>query len=176
MVLENKKKFLSTLNFCSVKKNVISPDKKLKKNNIKESVFRIIDANLNRCREGLRVIEESLRFILDDKVFYKNIRSIRHSLDKILRNKYGELIKKRNSFEDLGRQILETATKELSAVVIANFKRVEESLRVLEEYSKAFAPETSADFKKQRYLTYMIEKKIYIKYKKFFDKIIIENS
>jgi thiamine-phosphate pyrophosphorylase len=145
-------------------------DKKLKKNNNKEFVFRIIDANLNRCREGLRVIEDSLRFIFDDKILYKNIRSVRHRVDKILRNKYGELIKKRDSVEDSGRQILETASKELSVVIIANFKRAEESLRVLEEYSKVFAPEMSADFKKQRYLTYTAEKKVYIKYQKFFDK------
>ncbi|MDR1244684.1 MAG: hypothetical protein LBJ98_01745 [Endomicrobium sp.] len=170
MALKNKKNILYTSNFCSVKRSAISPDKKLKKNNSKESVFRIIDANLNRCREGLRVVEDSLRFILDDKILYKNIRSIRHGVDKILRNKYGELIKKRDSVEDSGRQILETATKELPAVIIANFKRAEESLRVLEEYSKVFVPETSADFKKQRYLTYTTEKKVYIKYKKFLDK------
>ncbi|MDR2811679.1 MAG: hypothetical protein LBB06_01035 [Endomicrobium sp.] len=170
MSLKNKKKFLGYSNFYSVKRSVVYPDKKIKKNNSKESIFRIIDANLNRCREGLRVVEDSLRFILDDKILYKNIRSIRHVVDKILRNKYGKLIKKRDSVEDLGRQILETATKELSAVIIANFKRAEESLRVLEEYSKVFAPETSVDFKKQRYLTYTTEKKVYIKYKKFFDK------
>jgi thiamine-phosphate pyrophosphorylase len=170
MALKNKKNILHTSNFCSVKKSVVSWDKKLKKNNSKKSIFRIIDANLNRCREGLRVVEDSLRFILDDKILYKNIRSIRHGIDKILRNKYGELIKERDSIEDSGRQILETTAKELPAVIIANFKRAEESLRVLEEYSKVFVPETSADFKKQRYLTYTTEKKVYMKYKNFLDK------
>jgi thiamine-phosphate pyrophosphorylase len=170
MALKNKKNILYTSNFCSVKRSAISQDKKLKKNNSKKSIFRIIDANLNRCREGLRVVEDSLRFILDDKILYKNIRSIRHSIDKILRNKYGELIKERDSIEDSGRQMPETTTKKLPDVIIANFKRVEESLRVLEEYSKVFVPETSSDFKKQRYLTYTTEKKVYTKYKKFLDK------
>ncbi|MDR1104090.1 MAG: hypothetical protein LBK92_01855 [Endomicrobium sp.] len=172
MALKNKKNILHTSNFCSVKKGVVSWDKKLKKNNSKKSIFRIIDANLNRCREGLRVVEDSLRFILDDKILYKDIRSIRHGIDKILRNKYGELIKERDSIEDSGRQILETTAKELPAVIIANFKRAEESLRVLEEYSKVFVPETSADFKKQRYLTYTTEKKVYMKYKNFLIKIM----
>jgi thiamine-phosphate pyrophosphorylase len=170
MPLKDKKNILGASNFCCVKRSAISLDKKLKKSNSKESVFRIIDANLNRCREGLRVVEDSLRFILDDKILYKNIRSIRHGVDKVLRNKYGEFIKKRDSVEDSGRQILETATKELPAIIIANFKRAEESLRVLEEYSKIFVPEISVDFKKQRYLTYTTEKKVYIKYKKIFNK------
>jgi len=134
-----------------------------------KSVLRIVDANLNRCREGLRVVEDSLRFILGDKILYKNIRAIRHSVDKILRAEYGELIQERDSVEDLGRQMPETK-KKLSEVITANFKRAEESLRVLEEYSKIFAPKSCADFKKQRYLTYATEKTVYLKYKKFLDK------
>jgi thiamine-phosphate pyrophosphorylase len=136
----------------------------------KKSILRIIDANLNRCREGLRVVEDSLRFVLDDKTLYKKIRDIRHNVDKILRAKYGELINERDSDEDAGRQIPETTTKELSAVIVANFKRIEESLRVLEEYSKVFTPEVSLYFKKQRYLTYTTEKTVYLKYKNFIDK------
>jgi thiamine-phosphate pyrophosphorylase len=150
--------------------NVIYTAKNSKKDINKKSVFRIIDANLNRCREGLRVVEDSLRFVLDDKVLYKNIRAIRHNVDKILRSRYGEFIKERDSVEDSGRQIPETTTKELHEVLMANFKRVEESLRVLEEYSKVFVPEASAEFKRQRYLAYTSEKRIYLKYKKFFDK------
>jgi thiamine-phosphate pyrophosphorylase len=143
---------------------------KQKINQEKKSVLRIIDANLNRCREGLRVVEDSLRFVLDDKTLYKKIRDIRHNVDKILRTKYGELINERDSDEDAGRQIPETTTKELSSVILANFKRIEESLRVLEEYSKVFAPGLSLDFKKQRYLTYTTEKIVYLKYKNFIDK------
>ncbi|MDR0977502.1 MAG: hypothetical protein LBL71_00455 [Endomicrobium sp.] len=129
-------------------------------------VLRIIDANLNRCREGLRVVEDFLRFVFDDGILYKDIRSIRHSVDKILRSKYGKVINERESFEDPGRQIPETVVKEVPAVITANFKRVEEALRVLEECSKVIAPELSADFKKQRYLTYTVEKAVYLKYGK----------
>jgi thiamine-phosphate pyrophosphorylase len=136
----------------------------------KKSVLRVIDANLNRCREGLRVVEDSLRFVLNDEVLYKKIRTIRHSIDKILRTKYDEFIKERDSIEDSGRQMPETTAKELSWIIVANLKRAEESLRVLEEYSKVVAPETSADFKKQRYLVYTAEKNIYLKYKNFLVK------
>lgn len=139
-------------------------EKKLKQKDVK----RIIDANLNRCREGLRVVEDSLRFVLDDSVLYKKIRNIRHNTDKVLRDKYGELIKERDSYNDSGRKMPETAKKEITAVIIANFKRAQESLRVLEEYSKTFIPEASPVFKKQRYAAYNTEKEVYLKYKKFF--------
>jgi thiamine-phosphate pyrophosphorylase len=131
------------------------------------SCFRVIDANLNRCREGLRVIEDSLRFVLNDCIIYKEIRNMRHNVDKILRSKYGELITERDSIEDVGREILESS-KKMQEIVIANFKRAEESLRVLEEYSKNFVQKFSAEFKKQRYLLYAVEKLVYLKYKFFF--------
>ncbi|GMO66748.1 MAG: hypothetical protein Nk1A_4430 [Endomicrobiia bacterium] len=133
-----------------------------------ESVLRIIDANLNRCREGLRVVEDSLRFVLNDVILYKKVREIRHNVDEILRNIYKDLIKKRDILIDSGRQISEMSGRELPDVVIANFKRVQESLRVLEEYSKTFLPTVSAGFKKQRYAAYALEKEVYLKYKIVF--------
>jgi thiamine-phosphate pyrophosphorylase len=133
-----------------------------------ESVLRIIDANLNRCREGLRVVEDSLRFILNDGTLYKKVRAVRHNIDKMLRNIYNYIIEQRNSFDDEGRQMEEISKKDLSSIIIANFKRVQESLRVLEEYSKNFRPVLSGNIKKQRYETYIIEKEVYLKYKDFF--------
>jgi thiamine-phosphate pyrophosphorylase len=133
-----------------------------------KSALRIVDANSNRCREGLRVIEDSLRFVLNDGNLYKKIRAIRHSVDEISRNIYGDIIKERDSFNDLGRKIPEVSKKDLREVVIANFKRVQESLRVLEEYSKTFIPLASTEFKKQRYDAYVLEKEVYLKYEKVF--------
>ncbi|MDR3253351.1 MAG: hypothetical protein LBT07_00080, partial [Endomicrobium sp.] len=125
-----------------------------------ENIKRVLDANLNRCREGLRVVEDSLRFVLNDGVLYKKIRSIRHNVDKIFRNKHIELIKERDSFDDYGRQLPEISKKGLSDIVAANFKRTQESLRVLEEYAKTFEPAASACFKKERYAAYIIEKSV----------------
>jgi thiamine-phosphate pyrophosphorylase len=133
----------------------------------RKSTLRIIDANLNRCREGLRVVEDALRFVLNDGFFYKKIRGIRHSIDKILRSSYDELIKERDSFDDSGRQMPEISKKELSDIITANFKRAQESLRVLEEYSKTLFPKASTDFKKCRYAAYDAEKSVYLKYRKF---------
>jgi thiamine-phosphate pyrophosphorylase len=133
----------------------------------REPVLRIIDANLNRCREGLRVVEDGLRFVLNDGFLYKKIRIIRHSIDKILKGSYDKLIKERDSFDDSGRQMPEISKKELADIITANFKRTQESLRVLEEYSKTLFPKESADFKKWRYAAYNAEKSVYLKYGKF---------
>jgi thiamine-phosphate pyrophosphorylase len=132
------------------------------------SSFRVADANLNRCREGLRVVEDCLRYVLNDAVLYKKIRALRHETDKILRDFYAVLIKERDSISDGGRSMPETLKKELPAIIIANFKRAQESLRVLEEYSKTVFPKAAAEFKKQRYIAYNLEKKAYLKHKKIF--------
>ena len=133
------------------------------------NIERIIDANLNRCREGLRVVEDSLRFVLNDEVLYKKVRKVRHDTDKILRSSYGDLISERDTFSDSGRKMPEKVKKALSGIIIANFKRAQESLRVLEEYSKTFMPQSSPEFKKQRYAVYNIEKSVFVKYRDFFN-------
>jgi hypothetical protein len=146
--------------------------KNTRANHIRENeIKRILDANLNRCREGLRVVEDSLRFILSDEVLYKKARAIRHETDKILRQYYGDLIKERDTFSDSGRKMPENLKKNLNAVIIANFKRAQESLRVLEEYSKTVFPEASPEFKKQRYNAYNTEKKVFLKHGKFFKNL-----
>jgi thiamine-phosphate pyrophosphorylase len=135
----------------------------------RQSPLRIIDANLNRCREGLRVVEDFLRYVLDDGVLYKKVRGIRHCVDKILRDCYESLIAERDIFSDSGKDMPETMKKNLPDIITANFKRAQESLRVLEEYSKTAFPQASPLFKKQRYAVYNCEKAVYLKYKKFFE-------
>lgn len=120
--------------------------------------FRVIDANLNRCREGLRVLEDTARFVLAQGSVYKDIRKLRHRVDKVTRNVYPELLVGRSSNDDAGRKIKEGKRTGLSAVVSANFKRVEESLRVLEEYGRIISVKAGSEFKKVRFKTYCIEK------------------
>ena len=134
------------------------------------SLIRVIDANLNRCREGLRVVEDCLRYVLNDGILYKNVRNIRHNTDKVLRKNYASLIKERDSVKDSGREMPETSKKKLPSIIIANFKRTQESLRVLEEYSKTVFPKSPPLFKKQRYAAYNLEKAVYLKYKKIFSR------
>ena len=127
--------------------------------------IRILDTNLNRCKEGLRVVEDTCRFVLCDDILYKKIRKVRHLTSKYLSDKYEELLNARNSIKDSGRKVKEQSRENLRNIVIANFKRAEESLRVLEEYSKIIDFDIALKYKALRYEVYTIEKKMFLKYK-----------
>ncbi|GAB1402720.1 hypothetical protein MASR1M68_16310 [Elusimicrobiota bacterium] len=126
--------------------------------------IRILDTNLNRCKEGLRVIEDTARFVFCDEPVYKNIRKIRHQATTYLAKEYEQMLSARDSIKDSGRKAKEQARINLESIVIANFKRVEESLRVLEEYSKIINFDTALKYKALRYKIYSIEKKMFLKY------------
>ena len=125
---------------------------------IKKQYFRIFDANLNRAREGLRVIEDTARFVVGNKNGYKKIRLLRHHIDKITRAIYPNLLRERNSLEDVGRKTKELKRKNLNSILSANFRRAQESLRVLEEYSKLISSKSSSSFKEIRFKLYSLEK------------------
>ncbi|MBN1823086.1 MAG: hypothetical protein JW803_02070 [Endomicrobiales bacterium] len=124
-------------------------------------ILRLIDANLNRSREGLRVVEDTLRFVLEKKALYKKVRSLRHELDAVTRAIYPKLLSARDSRGDSGRLIKEAAARGNSrGVLAANFRRIEESLRVLEEYSRLAGPDAGKKFKSIRFKTYTLEKNL----------------
>lgn len=133
-----------------------------------KNLYRLLDANLNRCREGLRVIEDISRFILNDKDTSSEIKNIRHSISDYIisidKNKLNnELLQSRDSDADVGKAInlqTEMNRDDLSAIVRANFIRAEESLRVLEEFTKLFDGDISAKVKALRYSCYSLEKNI----------------
>jgi len=130
-----------------------------------QKIYRIIDANLNRSKEGLRVIEDFARFAVSDKVISSEIKKQRHKLDKIARAIYPHLVNSRDSRSDVLREVKEPAKKNGFSVVVSNIKRVEESLRVLEEFSKIISSGAGARFKKIRFRIYDIEKQIIKKIK-----------
>jgi thiamine-phosphate pyrophosphorylase len=106
----------------------------------------------------MRVIEDTARFVLGKDGIYRAIRCQRHRIDALLRPLYPELLRTRDTDTDAGRVIKEGGRGNLAAVVAANFKRVEESLRVLEEYTKFLAPDKSPGIKKIRFSMYRMEK------------------
>ena len=130
--------------------------------------IRILDTNLNRCKEGLRVVEDTCRFVLCDENLYKKIRKVRHLSSKYLTDQYEQMLSARDSVKDSGRKAKEQSRQNLKNIVIANFKRAEESLRVLEEYSKIINFDTALKYKALRYEVYTIEKKMFLKYKNIF--------
>jgi len=131
-----------------------------------QSVLRIVDANLNRLAEGLRVLEEAARMVLDDAEITRQLKNLRHDL---IRNDVAsnvELIQARDSKGDVGADIEvsgEEKQKELPLIIIANSRRAQESLRVLEEMAKV--PEIaskldSAKYRKARFELYALEQKL----------------
>lgn len=137
-------------------------------------VLRIIDANSNRIREGLRVIEDISRFALNDRGFTKDLKKIRHFISISLKKLKvpSRFIVGRDSIKDVG--IFSEIKNEFKRdgfvdLVCANMQRVEEGLRVLEEISKITNPEISMEFKSTRFKIYIIEKKIIEKLKPKID-------
>ena len=128
-------------------------------------IFRIIDANLNRSREGLRVCEDIARFALDSKALTEELKKVRHSISNIAKNLSLELeglSAARNSEGDiLRRSRFESEMKRrgLSDIFAANIERVKESLRVLEELFKLINVKSSSKFCSLRFKVYAIEKK-----------------
>ncbi len=125
------------------------------------TLLRILDANLNRAREGLRVLEEYTRMALNDEAMTARIKSLRHELERVPRA-IGEqkLLAARDVQNDVGTRISvdsEKARRGLEHVAAAAAKRAEESLRCLEEYLKAVQPAEAAAVEQLRYRLYAIE-------------------
>ena len=121
-------------------------------------VLRVLDVNLNRAREGLRVLEDTARLVWEDKKLFETLRAVRHGLDLAARAAYPRLVAARDSAADLGRAVPEKKKRDWKGLVAANFRRAEEALRVLEEYGKVFGPAHAAKFKAFRYRLYVAEK------------------
>jgi len=130
---------------------------------ISNGVYRVIDANINRAKEGLRVCEEIARFILDSYNLTSAFKKIRHRTNAILKYLPGniKLFKERKSIEDVGRKIYinELKRENCQDIFFANMQRTKESIRVLEEFTKLINKNTAVKFKRLRYDIYELEKK-----------------
>ncbi|MBN2464921.1 thiamine-phosphate pyrophosphorylase [candidate division WOR-3 bacterium] len=121
---------------------------------------RIIDVNLNRLTEGLRVVEDVVRLALEDRRLLVGIRRLRTQVGKDVRTLRRQVISSRKSETDLGRgdRFDRTKRKSLVDVLLANFKRAEESARVLEEVLKVSEPGLAGKFKAVRFRLYDFER------------------
>jgi hypothetical protein len=134
----------------------------VRKDNDKK-IERVIDANFNRAKEGLRVCEDICRFVLDAKSPTRGYKTLRHQLTEIISSlKILEVIRSRNIEKDVGRGSTAVEFKRNSAMDIyyANSQRAKESIRVLEEFSKLRDPKLAESLKKLRYKVYALEKNV----------------
>lgn len=128
-------------------------------------VARIIDANGNRAREGLRVAEEITRLILNDTALTEKLKERRHAISDLVSRldlSHHALISARDSEHDVGMdQVFDTSTRAgCGEILRANLRRSQESCRVLEEFSKLCNPDIPSSFKKIRFDLYTLEKEI----------------
>ncbi|HEV3145963.1 MAG TPA: thiamine phosphate synthase, partial [Gemmataceae bacterium] len=123
---------------------------------------RIIDANANRCREALRVIEDYCRFALNDAFLSREVKTLRHDLAAHL-ERFGSVLltEARDTAHDVGTRISasgEMQRDSLLHVLQVNWKRLQEGLRSLEEYGKCLQTEVATDLEQLRYRAYTLEK------------------
>jgi thiamine-phosphate pyrophosphorylase len=123
---------------------------------------RVLDANANRAREALRVLEDYARFVLADRLVSRELKDLRHGLaDALSTVPPALLLAARDTEADVGTAITTAREQEryaLRDVVVANVKRLQEALRTLEEYGKLRGGELGARLETLRYRTYTLER------------------
>jgi thiamine-phosphate pyrophosphorylase len=126
------------------------------------AVLRVLDAACNRAREGLRVIEDFLRFVLDDRHLSGECKNLRHDFSAAL----GQIppafrLAARETLEDVGAGLstpTELRRADMAEVLAANFARLQESLRNLEEFGKLLDADMAAKVEQLRYRAYTLQR------------------
>ncbi|ANV86248.1 thiamine phosphate synthase [Picosynechococcus sp. PCC 7117] len=125
------------------------------------AIFRILDANLDRAREGLRIVEEWFRFGLNHAELAARCKEMRQTLAQW---HHDELRAARDTPNDVGTSLShpqEESRTDLNHLLRANLCRVEEALRVLEEYAKLYKTEMAIACKQMRYQVYTLESQLF---------------
>ncbi len=126
-------------------------------------VLRLLDANANRAREALRVLEDYARFVLNDDGLCGDLKRIRHEMAESLGPLLFDAILHRDTPGDVGTSIkteTEARRGDIGEVVTAAGKRLGEALRAIEEYLKITAPEQAPRIEALRYRFYDVEQRM----------------
>jgi thiamine-phosphate pyrophosphorylase len=129
-------------------------------------ILRVIDAAANRAREGLRVVEDYVRFVLDDRHLTEQCKQLRHDLAAVLRRlPAGHLQAARETQADVGTTVTTASEQHRScaaSVATANLVRLQESLRTLEEFGKTLDTALAAELEQLRYRSYTLQRAVEI--------------
>jgi thiamine-phosphate pyrophosphorylase len=128
------------------------------------SQLRIIDANLNRIGEGLRVLEEYARLALNDAGLTGRLKDLRHRMIHIDAELQQQLLRARDAAGDVGADLTvegQEKPQDFTGTIVANARRVQESLRVMEELARepGIGLETET-YRQARFTMYTIEKEL----------------
>lgn len=134
---------------------------------LQPEVLRIIDVNVNRSREALRLIEDYARFVRDDRDAAGAAKHCRHDLQTLVELVgHDALLDVRDIVGDVGRDVKtprELQRGDVEAVVRASFGRLTESTRVLGEYGKLVSGEVAGAAEALRYDAYALEQRIVLR-------------
>ncbi len=130
-----------------------------------DDIYRLIDANINRSQEGIRVCEDICRFIINQSDFAASLKELRHKIFSVAtkfsikeRMKARDVVNDDIKFKDTQN---EKSRETLQVLISANIHRATEGLRSIEECSKLLeGTETSSLFQKIRFDLYELEKQI----------------
>ncbi|WP_201352199.1 thiamine-phosphate pyrophosphorylase [Hydrogenimonas urashimensis] len=119
-------------------------------------LFRLVDANLNRLKEGIRVIEDINRYLYDNQAIASQLKRLRHLATV---ENYLDLLPYRDIQNDVLKESVASELKreDETSLLLANYKRAQEAARVLEESFKLIDPSKAEDFKTIRYELYALE-------------------
>ncbi len=125
---------------------------------------RIVDANLNRGREALRVLDDYARFTLNDRLLTEQFKAVRHRLAEATGLlSAATLLAARDTPNDVGTEITvssEYTRGSAGQVAAVNLKRLQESLRSAEEFGKVLSGDFARAVEAIRYETYTLERAV----------------
>ncbi len=128
------------------------------------AVLRIIDAAANRAGEGLRGVEDYVRFVLDDPHLTELAKQLRHELAAVMAQvPTADRLAARETTADVGTRIqtaAESSRSDAAQIAAAAFKRLQQSLRSLEEHFKLWDSPAAAQLEALRYRTYTLERAV----------------
>ena len=126
-------------------------------------VLRLLDANANRAREALRVLEDYARFVLGSAELSAALKAVRHDLAAATRPFVADAVFHRDTPGDVGtgnKTASERHRDDLSDVVTAAGKRLGEALRAIEEFLKTQSPADASKVESLRYRAYDLEHRL----------------
>ena len=125
-------------------------------------IWRAVDASANRATEALRVLEDAVRFGLDDEHLTRLAKDLRHDLTaELARHGLWRRTAARDVIGDVGVGIEAGAGLSrggLADLVAANAARAAQALRSLQECVAVVAPEAVGGFESVRYRVYTLER------------------
>ena len=127
-------------------------------------VLRAFDASANRAKEAIRVVEDYVRFVLDDPYLTEQLKQLRHEMTTAIESvPISVRLAARETQADVGTQIstpTERVRDNTGSLVTANFSRLQEALRSMEEFGKLIDSAMAARLEQARYQAYTLHRAV----------------